>query len=249
MRGFYLLILFTFCSSFSSTAFSKEKLHYYVIEKVAEPFQIIKGTQQTGVVSDVLDKIIGLEKLNIETYPFARMTKEMISKNTKRWINYGAVKWGPPQGTNLSEESVIDVQHVLLTAKNFEYSTIEDLYKKRIVLIRGFSYPGLEKYIKLKKFKVLYVDSYNAVFRALSIGRAVAFPGMELRILYHLKKSGIPLEKFNLFNISNLIEDYPIHIAYDEKFPKEIKSIIDAKLKRLKESGGVQKIIEKYVSQ
>jgi polar amino acid transport system substrate-binding protein len=220
---------------------------YYVIDRIAEPFQIYDKDQiHRGIVTDIVKELLGPEKMRPVILPFARMVNEMENNPQNKWINYGAKVWGGLQSEVLSKVPIIDVKHIFVAKKNFKYNSIKDLFGKRIVLVRGFQYPGLKKYIDEKKIEILYVDSFKAVLKSIITGRAAVFPGMKIRIIYHMNKNLYSPSQFSTFNAEKIIPSYKIHLSFSESFPKnEIKNI-DKKLLDMKKR--INFIIDRYLA-
>lgn len=239
---FYFILLLV---SFSSMA--DNEITYFIADKSSSPFQI--STQQSKRVGIVTEVINSIEKNNIDfthsILPFKRMIKYM--KNPKaKWITYGSAAWPGQQSLSLSRTSIMTVKHSLLTLKSNKYNKISDLFGKSLVLIHGFDYPGLAAYIEQDKFDIIYVKDHAAAIKIIAMGRAVAFPEMNIRLNYHLKKMNLVRDNFNFHYIGNIIADYDINLCFSENFPKKSKTKIEDLLLEMKNNGSLENIINTY---
>ena len=225
---------------------SKLKVNYFSIYQSAAPFQVTGQSKNKGIITDVLESILPSEiELSYITYPFKRYQKALKGSKT-HWITYGAPPWEGPQNWNLSRNSIMEVKHVFLSKKDFKFKRIEDLFGKRVVLLTGFSYPGLEKYIKLKKIFPIRVNGQLAAIAAIKKNRGVIFPEMKSRLMYHFKTNGLNLSEYKMIPASKYIKDYSIHLAFSKNFPQKLKDQIDKSIKKLKDNGKLRFLIRKY---
>jgi polar amino acid transport system substrate-binding protein len=252
MKIIITLILLNFSQNISAIKLKQNELNYFVINKTAEPFQIEeKGNPSKGIITEILNAILNEsgKKNDYKTIelPFLRMLKEMEDNNKKKWINYGSKTWTGIQSQRLSKEPLFKVKHKLLTLKKTKFKTIEDLFGKRVVLITGFSYPGIMKYIKAKKIDLLVVNSHKGALHALLIGRAHAFPEIGVRALYHIKKEGMETSKFKLHDFGKYVKSYNFHLSYSLGMKEYEIRKFDQSIKRLRKKKVIRKIISKYL--
>lgn len=240
--NFYFIIVLV---SFSSMA--DNKVTYFIADGSSSPFQISTyNSKRVGIVTEVINSI---EKHNIHfshnTLPFKRMIKYMKNPEVK-WITYGSAAWPGQQSLSLSKTSIMTVKHSFFTLKSNQYNEISDLFGKSLVLIRGFDYPGLTTYIEQDKFNIIYVKDHAAAIKIIAMGRAIAFPEMNVRLNYHLKKMNLPRDDFNFHYIGNIIVDYDINLCFSENFPSNLKTKIEYILVEMKNDGSLEKIINAY---
>lgn len=234
----------------SVSSYSSESITYYIIEDSAEPFQVIdERAKSSGIVSDILYNIIS-EDINIlsKALPFRRMIQEMNAKESGPWLSYGSKAWSGPQSDILSKNSLMTIKHKILTLKKNPYNSIEDLMGKRLAFIRGFQYPGLDRYIKDKSVDVIIVPNHKAAIRAVEIGRVYGFPEMGIRLKYHIKKNNIDESLFLFNDISKVISDYDINFCFSKDFPKSRIRKFDQKIQLMKENGKIMSIINSYTN-
>jgi len=245
MKKTVFIIGFIFLSTLPTLL--ADEINYLAIKDSAAPFQINSDSNRKGIIHDVLLKSIDKSiKLNEKVYPFLRMVKVMQNNKSGQWINYGTPTWEGPQSENLSKEFIMNVTHKFLTKKSFKYKSIKDLFGKRIILITGFGYPGLSKYILEGQISVLRVNNHKAAIKAIQRNRGVAFPEMYSRLRYHMKNLNIKSDNLAIHDASNIIKDYSIYFAYSKNFSKELFKSIDKKVKKLRQTGEIKKIIQSY---
>lgn len=203
----------------------------------------------SGIIYDFLNQAIGKEcQINSKTLPYKRMIKMMNQKRINNWINYGAPMWDNIQSKGISQEPLLRVRNIILTNKDTLINNISDLYGETVILIRGFSYPGLDEHIKAKRISALYIDSYESGLMTLRKKRGIGFIGMDFRIKYTMKSLKLAKNTFTLNSFSQVIKDYNIYLSFSEDFPKKVRNLIDKKLKAYKKSGKIKKIIDRYIS-
>ncbi len=245
----FLTTLILILLSYYSYSVEKVNITYYVIEDSAAPFQIVDGVKKkhSGIVSDILTAIDSEEiNLSSKVLPFKRMIKEMNSKGSGAWMSYGSKVWSGPQSDVLSKNSLITIKHKILTLKKNPYNSIEDLFGKRIAFIRGFQYPGLERYVKDKSIDVIRFSSQEAAIRAVEIGRVYGFPEMEIRLKYMMKANKFDEDLFLYNDISKVIPNYEINFCFSKDFPKATIKKLDNKIQLLKKNGTIKSIIKSY---
>ncbi|MBW3695231.1 transporter substrate-binding domain-containing protein [Vibrio sp. T187] len=230
-----------------------EPIHYYVIEKQAQPFQIEKnGVTHSGIVTDIVKAVFDDTKyeLKYHTYPFNRMITQLEAREQENWITYGSPTWGNIQSANLSDIPIYNVKHTLMSSnkKPFEFEDMKDLDDKAVVLLMGFEYPNLDPYIEQGKLAELRVKDYTAAFRVLKrIPGDTVFVEMESRVKYNLAMQKLDPKSFQIQSFSSVIPDYPIHLAFDPKMDQQLQGFINQRLKDLKSSGKLEAIVDSYL--
>lgn len=246
----FLVVFVLFIFSLSSYSVESKSITYYVIADSGAPFQISNGANRPdGIVSDILYSITskGVE-ISPKSLPFKRMIQEMNSKGIAQWVSYGSKKWSGPQSDVLSQNSLITIKHKILTLKKNKYQSVEDLFGKRLAFIRGFQYPGLGRYIKDKSINIIEFPNHKAAIKAVEIGRVYGFPEMGIRLKYHINKNNFDEGLFLFNDISKVIKDYDINFCFSRDFPKDLISEFDQKIKLMKESGKIDRIIHSYTN-
>lgn len=242
MKHYFIILLLV---SFSNIA--EDEITYFIADKSSSPLQIsTENSTQSGIITDVMNS---LEKQNINfnhnILPFKRMLKYMESSKTP-WITYGSSAWPGLQSLSLSKTPIMTVKHSFLTLQSTQYTDISDFFGNIIVLITGFNYPGLATYIEDNKFDIIYVKDHEAAIKIIAMGRAMAFPEMNIRLNYHIKKMSLPRDNFNLHYIGNIIADYNINLCFSLNFPPFLRSNIEASLVTMKNDGQLNNIINNY---
>jgi polar amino acid transport system substrate-binding protein len=90
------------------------------------------------------------------------------------------------------------------------------------------------------------VKDHAAAIKIIAMGRAIAFPEMNVRLNYHLKKMNLPRDDFNFHYIGNIIVDYDINLCFSENFPGKLKKKIEDILVEMKNDGSLENIINSY---
>ncbi len=236
--------------SLSLSVFSYE-ITYFTIKDSATPLQISGNFKDGGgVITEILWEILKKrEDISVDSqlFPFVRMDRAMRKDTYKNWINYGAKNWRGPQSSRLSKTPIFKARNQFLSLKGEKVTKLSDLFGKRIVLIRGFDYPGLQKYIDKGKIQVAWVDNYLRAITAVKLGRGIGFVGMDLRLMYNLRKLGYNPNNFEFNDFSKVIPNYDIHFCFSKKFPNELFQFIDKELMQMKKSGKVDKIWHRYM--
>lgn len=223
------------------------QINHLVIKDSAEPLQIYEMSSASGIIVDFLTEALpGNCSFNSQVYPFKRMIKLMTDKSIKHWINYGAKEWGTIQVNRASKTPLLFANNNLITNAPNKLNSLKQLFGKTVILITGFNYPGLEKYLKSGKIKPFYVKNYNSAVKALVKKRGVGFVGMDFRIKYTIKRLFLNKDHFILNNFSHVIPGSNIHLTYSKDFPSETKMFLDQKILEYKESGKLKKIIARY---
>lgn len=248
------LIFSSIVSLFSSSyAFSNEPIHYYIIASQAQPFQIeTDDSSHRGIVSDIVKAVFDSSQyeINYHTYPFNRMIDKLNVRENPNWLTYGSPSWGNIQSVNLSEDPIYNVKHVLLSSgkKPFEFNTIDDLSGKAVVLLIGFEYPNLEPYIQQGKLNEIRVKDYAAAFRVLNRTPGdTVFVEMESRIKYNLNEQKLRIEDYQMQGFGSVINNYPIHLAFDPEMDPKLQSFINQRLGQMKDDGQLNEIVQSYL--
>ncbi|KLN63458.1 substrate-binding periplasmic protein [Vibrio sp. VPAP30] len=253
MPKFYHLLLCVIGVLFTSQSYSGEKVNYYVIANQAQPFQIERnGEQHSGIVSDIVAEIFTDSRYDLvyHTYPFNRMISILEAGGTENWITYGSPKWGKVQSENLSDLPIYTVRHAIVTSQitPFIYQDISSLGSKGMVLLLGFDYPELMPYIKQGKMEEIRVKDYQAAFSILKrLPEDTVFVEMESRVKYHLGRLGLPRYEYRIDGFSDVIPDYPIHLAFSSSIDPAIQKFINRRLAEIAEDGTLEEIVNRYI--
>jgi len=236
----FLLLIF-------GQATAHENITYFIADKSTAPFQISDSkTNKKGIITDIINAISDDEiSFKHEILPFKRMIKNM-EETDKNWISYGSKAWSEPQSTSLSNTVILTVKHSFLTLKNTNYHQLSDLFGQRLVLIRGFDYPGLDNFIQQNKFEIMYVKDHEAALKAVLYERAIAFPDMNIRLNYHINQLKLSPSSFSLHSINSLVPDYDINLCYSKNFPIKIRDRIEKSMIQMKENNELNTIVSAY---
>lgn len=230
---------------------SADTVNYYVIAKQAAPFQIETNDQHTGIVTDIVRGVFSDSPYQIayHTFPFNRMITALEAGGENNWLTYGSPTWGGIQATNLSDNPIYTVKHVLMSSKNsrLAFKTMDDLEGKVVVLLHGFDYPQLIPYIENGTLDVIRVKDYAAAFRVVNkFPGEAAFVEMESRISYHLQANNQTMTDYNIASFKAVIPDYPIYLAFDPQMNKSLQTFINERLDIMHQKGEITTIINRY---
>ncbi|WP_198599275.1 ABC transporter substrate-binding protein [Vibrio sp. 10N.261.55.A7] len=250
MRSLLMLVLF---SLVALPAWSAMPVNYYVIASQAQPFQIEEqANEHRGIVTDIVRAIFESSEHEIiyHTYPFNRMISILEAGGEENWITYGSPNWGGVQAENLSELPIYTVKHsIVMSSDNpSHFVGMHSVSDKGIVLLRGFDYAEIQPYFDDGSVTEVRVKDYQAAFRVISkIPGELAFVEMDSRVKYNLGKLGLNEEDFAIQSFSSVIKDYPIYLALSPTMDSDLQVYINQRLKQLKESGDLDKIISNYI--
>jgi len=234
-----------------------EVINYLVVQKQSEPMQIASddGTH-SGVISDLVREIFrgSDHQLTIQMMPFKKMQRRVREGAFKNWLVYGSPGWSPPQNINLSPTPVFTVRHSLLIAKNsdFQYSGLDSIFDKTLVLVVGYDYPGLDPFLAHGDIHDVRMVQYKRIFmELLSHNRFAGFVEMNFRLRYQLKRAQelgmrISAEDFTLADFSDVIAPYNVHLAMDPAMPEPIQAFIDRRIQALRKDGTIDEIMARY---
>lgn len=264
MKIFKIIITFIFVFYANHIIAEKSKLNitYVTIEQSTEPIEINdESSKNKGIITDVVVKIFSKEEYRFEyqILPALRYRNEIMSfthnkpNSIKHFVSFGAKKWYPKDWNLIySNEPLITLERSLMVSaqKNLKYTKLSDLFGKTIVIIRGFDYPELEKYINNNKgpIKELRVNSgYQAIDIVNKKDRdEIAFVDFKLRAQYQIKKKNIPLSNFNFYDLSDILKPTPIYLIFSNDFSKSELNHINEKISILIKSNEIEKILKKY---
>lgn len=245
--------LFTTLLTVNTSWVSAESVDYYVIAEQAKPFQIEnQGESHSGIITDIVNEVFKGSKyqLNYQTYPFNRMISLLESNQEDNWITYGSPKWGKAQSENLSDDPIYIVKHRLLSSskKPLIYRKMSELNGKVVVLLLGFDYPELQPYLTKGDIEEMRVKNYQSAFRVINRHPGdLVFVEMKSRISYNLEQLNIDKTWYEEHDFSNVIPDYPIHLAFSPNMDEALQAYINQRIKTLKKDGVIDEIVNKYI--
>ncbi len=257
---FALLIL----SPLSSNQAQADELTYLVISNQAEPFQIVSQKVNhtepvhQGIISDIVYASLKESEVEVTTlaYPFKRYILMMDPQHTPRWISYGSPAWQTihgeeAQNKRLSKNKLFDVSHVLVTKDDsaFTVNRVDDLFGKTIITLKGFSYPGLDRYIKAGLIFKVEVNSHENALKAVETGRGIGFVAMKTRALYTINSAGLNRNKFTLVDFAKVIAPYPIYLSFSDAVSPKLIEQVDQQVLKLKQSHRIDEIIHSYLGE
>ncbi|MFC3151192.1 hypothetical protein ACFOEK_09165 [Litoribrevibacter euphylliae] len=254
----FLCVIALLCLSQTFSASAEEqkpRLTYFVITQQARPFQMDgEPSDGQGVVSDLVAEVLSKADIvwKVEALPFRRMIRKMEQTRDGQWIALGSPAWSGIQSERLSATPVSYAHHVALVSKSvedasFDIFQLSQFKSKNAVLLFGFDYPGLDRFLNQHQMTTQYAKSYDSAFRLVRRDHQHSiFIEMESRIDYNLKQLNTPKTQFYRIDMSSVIPDYSIHLAYSPGLDEDIVALLDAEILRLKASGQLRNIIARY---
>lgn len=229
----------------------KEIVNYIVTRDQSRPFQIENnGKNHRGIITDIVYEIFrgSNYKVVTHTYPVKRTSQTLETRKHPNWIMYGSPVWPPVYSENITAP-LFQIKHSLLTQKSthFTIPDVETLFGKTLVILFGFDYPGIDKYIKNKKINSYAVKDYLTAFRSVDAGRGLGFVEMKMRIKYNLKILKKNPNNYNFVDFSHVIPPYNIHIALDKQMPSNTQDFVRKRVLELKHNGFVKQTLHKYL--
>lgn len=241
-----------------------DEITYLVISNQAEPFQIVNhdasqaDSEHKGIISDIIYASLKESEVELTTlaYPFKRYILMMAPQKTPKWISYGSPAWQTVHGEEaqnkrLSKNTLFDVSHVLVMKNDsaFTVNRIDDLLGKTIITLKGFSYPGLDRYIKAGLVFKVEVNSHESALKAVETGRGIGFVAMKCRALYTISDTELSRDEFTLVDFAKVIAPYPIHLSFSDAVPEQLIEHVDQQILKLKQSHQIEKIIHSYIGE
>ncbi|MFC3531017.1 substrate-binding periplasmic protein [Vogesella facilis] len=247
-------VLVALCCAGWLPAATAADIRYMVIEQV-EPFQIVTRDDPLhgGLVTEIVRQVFQGSPFQLRPVvaPALRLDAMRSGGQTPNWLSYGARPW-LHAGWQLSQQPLFSWRHVLAVPKSspFRYRRLSDLFGKPLILMYGYDYPGLDKYLRSKSGVGRISDqralSQDSAIRMLRAGRGVGYIDTELRLLYNLRQQGLSPADFRFYDFSRVIPRIDIHLMYDQRLPEDAKALIDSRLADMRQSGELAAIMQHY---
>ena len=200
----------------------------------------------SGLELDIVREALGVEGYTVKTkfVPFARVKRELMAKKVD-----GALTITPASGivTFYSDEHIVCENVVVsLKSQSFDIKKTEDLAGKRVV-----AFQDATRYLG---------DTFERMAKDNPDYREIADQMLQINLLFSGRSDAIVLDK-NIFNyhrkhndrvdttqpvnIWHIFDPSPFRVAFTDK---AVRDDFNEGLRRLRESGRYQEIMEKYVS-
>ncbi|WP_028772962.1 substrate-binding periplasmic protein [Shewanella waksmanii] len=252
--------LVVFLLLFAPLSIAAKPLTYLVIAQQAEPFQIVHSQtdaiEYSGIITDIVNHLAKhylKQQLRTEHAPFLRYIRSMNEKQMQPWISYGSPVWAQHQAvaiqnTHLVATPLFTVHHQLLTrsADPFHYQRIDDLFGETVILLKGYSYPGLQQYIDSGQIKAFAVNSHQSALNALLNNRGKGFVSMGIRSHYTIERYGFNKRLFAFNDFSDTIKPNNIHISHNEKMPQRLINQLNHGIINMHQEHKIAEIISRY---
>ncbi|WP_394203512.1 substrate-binding periplasmic protein [Shewanella waksmanii] len=242
------------------TAVTAKPLTYLVIAQQAEPFQIVDAQHHaihySGIITDIVYELAEHHldiSLATEHAPFLRYIRSMHDKDKQPWLSYGSPAWAKVSGVEIQNSNLIatplfTVKHQLvsLAATELNYRTIDELFGKSVILLTGYSYPGLDQYIESGQINAVTVNSHQSALKALKNRRGIAFVSMGIRSHYTINRYHFNKQDFDFADFSDTIKPNTIHLSHSEDLPQALINKLNAAIISMHQDHKIAQIIAKY---
>lgn len=240
------------------SAFSQETIEYFILAGTMEPLMIMTPDDPMagGLFTEIVKRVFEKSKYTVvpKVMPWQRMTKELV--NSDKWIMHGIPEFFEPKiPYRLSETAVFPFNHLAVTLRDrhFEIESVDDLVGKTVILVENYHYPGLDKYLDKPLVgqgngQISSVRAFNPVglMKMLAHRRGDVVIGFQPRLLYNLKIAGMSEKEVRFQDISKIIATQLMFVAYSPKLSSSFSKFLNQRLKELKETGELAKILKRY---
>jgi hypothetical protein len=252
------LLALAVCGAGLNGAAEGQGLTYLVLADTVEPLMLASEEEpmRGGIVTDTLMEIFVNTDHQISplVIPWQRVAVEMRERDD--WIMYGLPsQCSANEGCAVSAEPIVEFNHVLVTlsGSSLKVDKYQDLFGQQLLLVENFHYPGLDNYLVTSvdqqgtgQIHDIRAFSPAGALRMLRHRRGEAYIDWRLRVLYNLNKANLQLKDVRISNASALIPDQNIHFFYSDKLSKNLRDLIDDRLKTLRQDGAMTRILKRY---
>ena len=211
------------------------------------PYSFTEDGEVKGIQVDILKRILDDEniKYSFNVYPFPRALALVTSKDRDFIFNF----YKNPDRLKIFDysDAFVDNPLVIFSKNEINFTgKIEDLAGLTIGTMRGYTYsPEFDKAVAERKITVDETESHETNFRKLAAGRIDIYI-VERRVgEYILLKLGLR-DNF-VINRTPLITQTGF-VGIEKTNPnKQYLEVINKGLKRLRDSGEINKIYDKYL--
>ncbi|MES2295405.1 MAG: transporter substrate-binding domain-containing protein [Pseudomonadota bacterium] len=201
-----------------------------------------------GVASRIVSAAFALRGIKVE-YGFFPWPRSLALAKTAEWN--GSLIWVRTAERTRDfdfSDPVVDLSSVFFHLKTlrFKWTTLDDLAAYRIGVTNGYSYgPGFADAVKAGKLRVEVVPSDELNFRKLLKGRIDLFLDNRLAGQALLAKIFTPEEAARIVVGSDYVGTRPLGLMLNRRLAqnKELMNEFNAGLKRLRESGELDRIL------
>ncbi|MDZ7699703.1 MAG: transporter substrate-binding domain-containing protein [Deltaproteobacteria bacterium] len=200
----------------------------------------------SGLELDIVREALSMKGYTVKTrfVPFARVKRELVEERVD-----GALTITPASGivAFYSDEHIVCENVVLsLKSQGFDIKKIEDLAGKRVVAFQDATRYLGDTFERMAKDNPNYREIADQMLQInlLFSGRTDAIV-LDKNIFNYHRKHNDRVDTTQPVNIWHIFEPSPFRVAFIDK---EVRDDFNEGLKKLRESGRYQKIMEKYVS-
>jgi polar amino acid transport system substrate-binding protein len=229
------------------------RIHYLQVASIAEPFQIDKDGESTGgIITDIVNKLFEGDEIVVETHVFPVKRLYHWAENTQGqlWIAYDSPAWNSMgQWGSLIDVPLFPVHHKSLQCLPQDDAPLQPLSGGSWLIIKNFDYPELTRMASEGQLTLIPVESYQQGIDLITTRRVSGFVEMDIRLRYHLARSGHDLTCYRFAELDKVIPPYPIQLSLSNQAPETLRQRLRARLAALVADGTVGQIIRRYTEQ
>lgn len=232
---------------------SSEEVNYLIVEDKSTPFQITEaGISRGGIITDIIGEIFKDSRYTVKYHvlPLNRLYQMVESKQIKNWVAYDAKNWNSlSQWGEFVAEPLFSVNHTYLTcheSHNFKITTAKDISQKKIAVIQDFMHPELKHLEDNQQLSLVSVDNYAQGIHLAALNRVDGFVEMDIRLRFNLSGVAANTPCLQFVDISEIIPAYSIYLSTDKHSTTDLNTFVNDKIKELKKSKQIRKVINKY---
>lgn len=233
------------------------QITYLINGSAGQPYQYIEPVEEgSGIITDILSAVFegSRFKLDPQAIPVKRVKRFIYGGKLNYWITYGFRSWTQtaPEGNQyLAEVDLFHCRYALIgyrdqqraAGQSQSQSQPVSWYGKRVVVISGFQYSGVKKWLITLGAKIVGAQDQFHALELLQRGRGDFYLGNPDRVSYLWTKLGEPWQQFESFPVG---EALPITIMMDNAFSDDFKRFVNERLATLQQSGVIDNILARY---
>ena len=225
-----------------------EKLDYYVVDALAEPFQIVHtDAPQKGYVTDIVEALAAQLDLELTTHvvPSPRIEKLLNNGAETNWIAYDSPAWNSLSKGIFLETPLLTVRHSAVHCGH-GHKFGGRLAGHSFAVLKHFRYPGLSDLAKQGKIELTPVKSYEQGFSLVDLGRVDGFIEMDTRLKYNLTHHAKTVKCREVSDIGDIEPSYEIWLTVSQNMNETTIRKLNEALQQLKANGFLKETLDKY---
>lgn len=254
----FILASLVLCLLAIKPLYASERVTYLILAETVEPIMIVKdgAPMAGGIMTEIVKLVFENSDYQIEpvVMPWQRLQEEF--RNRDDWVIHGI-----PNSFNADipfEMSLLPIfpfNHSAVTLKkhNINIDKLEDLKSQKLILVENFHYAKLDDFIRAEQEKnktdsvaVIRGFTPSGTLRMLKHERGDVVIDWQARIIYNLQRAGLIIDDIDFHDASEIVPTKNVHLAFSSRQSSKFRTFVNARIKRLTESGELQKVVEKY---